>query len=109
MAFVRAYTYQWKPDCASSFEGWAFARVLLQCLDEVGFVASYASGRRVDCALSGGEKKAWSIMATSGPLCVGFFLHNLLGSWNHRGRVRSRRCMARLLLLQFSAQLSAAS
>ena len=109
MASVRAYACQWKADSASSFEGRAFARVLLQCLNEIVFVATCAPGRRIDCALSGGEKKAGSIMATSGALYSGFFLHNLLSSWNHRGRVRSRRCVARVLLLQFSSQPSSAS
>src|SRR5215472_17521228 len=109
MAAVRAYAYQWKSDSASSFGGRTFARALLRRFDEVAFVVSYASGRRIDCALSGREKRAWSIMAPSGALCGGLFLYNRVSSWSDRGRVRSRRRMARVLLFQFSAQHSAAS
>src|ERR1700756_1338709 len=119
MAPVRAYPYEWKSDSASSFEGRAFAGILLRCLHEVGFVAGCASGRRIDCALSGGEKRVrrwtdspwrtWSVMVTSGALCGGLSLHDLFSSWSHRGRVRCRGVMARVLLLQFSAQHVAAS
>ena len=63
----------------------AFARTLLQRLHEVGFVASCASGGASIAFFLGGEKRAWSIMATSGALCGGLFLHNLVSSWNHRG------------------------
>src|ERR1043166_1709270 len=109
MAPVRAYAYQWKSHSVSGVEERAFARALLQRHDEIGLIVGWASGQRIDRALSGGEKGARSIMAASGALCGGLFVHNLPASRDHCSRVRSGWRMAEFLLLQFYAQYSATS